>query len=102
MATWEYLVEKIDTEYVGDENANPVISSRGSSVISRTLTDLGDEGWELVSFLPASPMEYCTNYARNGYPKASTYYAVFKRPEDEHDAHIRRLFKKRGPGKLPA
>jgi hypothetical protein len=95
MATWEYRVETITTTYRNDDDGDAMISNAGA--IEKVLTDLGDEGWELVAFLPPPPNEYCGNYSRGNFEIPSIYHAIFKRPEEPEDAHMRRV----AQGKLP-
>ena len=87
--TWTYRVEAISTEYAGDESSTWV-SIKGAYAIQMALTDLGDQGWELVAFLPV-----------NLFSTVPTFHAIFKKPESSEDAYTRRQFKRRGTGKLP-
>ena len=61
MQKWQYHIEKISTE---DEPAHRI----AEELLFTTLNDSGQDGWELVSCLPAAP---------NVNPHL--YYAIFKR-----------------------
>ncbi len=78
MVLWEYWVETINTEYDVDR-ADIKDSPQGSEIIQKKLQLLGDDGWELVTFLPALPAEHF----RHGGPNPWVFQAVFKRPANE-------------------
>jgi len=75
MDRWEYLVEKVNTEYVVDKDGNIDSSPEGNVILSSRLNDCGTKGWELVSFVPALPAQHFRGYPPNPY----VVYAVFKR-----------------------
>jgi hypothetical protein len=72
---WEYHVEKISTEDEPNQRQNESDVQYGrlaEELIWVCLRDLGTEGWELVSFLPAAPRI-----------NPFLFYAIFKRPIKE-------------------
>lgn len=77
MAKWEYRVITMNTEYEvpfeGDLKDSP--SSR--EIIESHLDEVGQDGWELVSFLPA-PATHVADEHR--FTNPWMYHAVFKRP----------------------
>ena len=79
MTKWDYRVITINTQYeiVGDgklENSRP-----SNEIIESCLEQMGADGWELVSFLPAMPTD---SKFRGEYANPWIYHAVFKRPGD--------------------
>jgi hypothetical protein len=78
MDKWEYFVETINTEYVPDKDDNIDNSPSGDEIIGRCLNDLGGEGWEFVTFLPALPAHHFKGSGPNPY----VVHAIFKRKAD--------------------
>jgi hypothetical protein len=84
MARWEYRVITINTEYetaadlVAALKPNPS-KSRGE-IIERRLEEMGNLGWELISFLPAAPRASPVGEGSTENPWM--YHAVFKRPAE--------------------
>jgi hypothetical protein len=55
MKDWEYMVETINTEYEVNNSGNIEDLPRPWEIIQHRLNVLGEDGWELVGFLPAAP-----------------------------------------------
>jgi hypothetical protein len=73
---WSYHVATINTEY--DTNLHdPKESGPATEFIERELQLLGDDGWELVTFLPARPAAHFQGGSANPW----VFYAVFKQPQ---------------------
>jgi hypothetical protein len=73
---WDYRVITVNTQYeiVGDgklENSRP-----SNEIIQSRLEEMGADGWELVSFLPAMPTD---SKFRGEYANPWVYQFVFKR-----------------------
>jgi hypothetical protein len=73
-----YWVETINTEYATDKDNNIDNSPSGDEILWHRLKDRGDEGWELVTFLPALPAQHFKGSPPNPY----VVHAVFKRKAD--------------------
>ena len=76
MTVWEYLVETINSEYEIDKEGNIESSPSSENIVQARLANLGDEGWELVTFLPAAPAKHFKGMPQNPW----LFHAVFKRP----------------------
>lgn len=75
MATWEYLVLTINTEYEIDQSGEINHSPDGDQILQQRLSDCGAEGWELVGFLPAAARPHFKGNPENPW----LVWAVFKR-----------------------
>ncbi len=71
MAQWEYRFIRVKTE-LERENTNFETFAERDQRIERTFSEMGKDGWELVSFLPLAGLAA----HRNSW----MYHAVFKRP----------------------
>jgi hypothetical protein len=76
MARWLYLVETINTEYSVSYGADIEKSPPSSVILQGFLTQFGEDGWELVAFLPAQPT--AQNW-RNASANPWMYHAVFRK-----------------------
>ena len=78
MRAWEYRVITMNTEYEVPWPQGKIEDSPDSDqIIQAHLNELGEDGWELVSFLPAQPA--AQNW-RDAPANPWMYHAVFKRP----------------------
>jgi hypothetical protein len=78
MANWEYRVITINTEYEVPLEGHLKDSPESNVIIQSHLNELGEDGWELISFLPALPM--AQKWKGVDSPNPWMYHAVFKRP----------------------
>lgn len=80
MPKWEYSVITFNTAYEVPFGANITDSPESAAIIELHLNEMGREGWEIVSFLPALPM------ARKWKGEDANpwmYHAVFKRQVED-------------------
>jgi hypothetical protein len=81
MTEWEYHIETVNLEYKLDEGGNiknPPWS--GEHILSELLRDMGSEGWELASFIPAQPEAHSQlGTVKNPW----VFHVVFKRPAEK-------------------
>jgi Domain of unknown function (DUF4177) len=52
---WEYRVITMNTEYEVPFEGDVKESPESSEIVQNHLNEMGEDGWELVSFLPALP-----------------------------------------------
>lgn len=95
MIEWEYKVVIINTlvqptlvEWLGDEDP-------GSAGIQKILDSMGNEGWELIDFIPARPADFMWIHPTSKHESAISanpwlYHAIFKRhPETAEERRAR-------------
>jgi hypothetical protein len=80
---WEYRVITVNTEYDVPFDGDLKDSPPSNEIIQSHLNEMGEEGWELVSFLPA-PATHAGDEVR--FENKWMYHAVFKRMGD--DQHV--------------
>ncbi len=80
MPKWEYHVITINTEYEIPWKGEIEDSPPSNEVIQAHLNELGEDGWELVSFLPALPTAQSW---KKTIANPWMYHAIFKRREGE-------------------
>ncbi len=73
---WEYRVITINTEYEVPFGGKITDSPESGTIIDSHLNEMGREGWELISFLPALPMSQ--NW-KGTIANPWMYHAIFKR-----------------------
>jgi hypothetical protein len=76
MAQWEYRVITINTEYEIPFEGDLTDSPESREIIETHLDELGRDGWELVSFLPAPATHVADS---NRFTNRWIYHAIFKR-----------------------
>ena len=76
MAKWEYSVITMNTEYEVPFEGDLKDSPESSAIIQSHLDEMGEQGWELVSFLPALPT--AQNW-KGTVANPWMYHAIFKR-----------------------
>jgi hypothetical protein len=77
MPKWEYRVITMNTEYEVPFEGDLKDSPPSDEIIQSHLNEMGEDGWELVAFLPALPMAQ----KWKGVESANLwmYHAIFKR-----------------------
>ena len=80
MARWEYRVLTMNTEYEVPFEGDLKDSPPSNEIIQRHLNELGEDGWELVAFLPA-PATHAADTVR--FENKWIYHAVLKRTAEE-------------------
>jgi hypothetical protein len=73
---WEYRVITINTEYEVPCEGELKDSPPSKQIIESHLNEIGEDGWELVSFLPA-PATHIGDEIR--FTNPWMYHAIFKR-----------------------
>ncbi|WP_348268664.1 DUF4177 domain-containing protein [Edaphobacter paludis] len=81
MVKWEYSVITINTEYEVPFEGDLEDSPPSGEIIQSHLKEMGADGWELVSFLPALPMAQKWKGIDSANPWM--YHAVFKRQTED-------------------
>ena len=79
MPRWEYHVITINTEYEVPYDGDLKESPYSKNIIQSHLNEMGKDGWELVSFLPA-PATHAAAEVRFNNPWM--YHAIFKRHKE--------------------
>ncbi|HEU4983623.1 MAG TPA: DUF4177 domain-containing protein [Acidobacteriaceae bacterium] len=74
---WEYRVITFNTEYEVPGGGKITDSAESKQIIQDHLNEMGRDGWELVSFLPALPTPQ--KWKGNEFANPWMYHAVFKR-----------------------
>jgi hypothetical protein len=77
---WEYRVITINTAYSVKFGEDLDKSPPSDEVIRRHLKPMGEDGWELASFIPSQPAAQNWN---NTPANPWMYHAVFKRPLED-------------------
>lgn len=81
MTRWEYRVVTINTEYEVPSDGKITDSPESRDIIEGHLSGMGQNGWELISFLPAMPLP--RKWKGDDYANPWMYHAIFKRPVTE-------------------
>jgi hypothetical protein len=74
MAEWEYEIKTINPTWTS-QSGNRV--PEGTEIISGFLNGMGENGWELVGFIPPLRAEFPNVSSLD----ESVFHAVFKRPK---------------------
>jgi hypothetical protein len=77
---WEYRVITLNIEYEVPFDGDLKDSPNSNEIIQTHLIEMGEYGWELISFLPA-PATHAGAEVR--FDNKWMYHAVFKRPKDD-------------------
>ena len=81
MTRWEYRVITMNTEYEVPFEGHLKDSPESCEIIESHLREMGEDGWELVTFLPALPM--AQNW-KGTMANPWMYHAIFKRTSEEN------------------
>jgi hypothetical protein len=79
VSKWEYRVITMNTEYEVPLESDLKDSPESDQIIQSHLNEMGEDRWELVSFLPALPT--AQNW-KGTMANPWMYHAIFKRPVD--------------------
>jgi hypothetical protein len=74
---WKYRVITFNTEYEVPFDGKITDSPESNQIIQDRLNEVGSDGWELVSFLPAMPTP--RKWKGDEFANPWVYHAIFKR-----------------------
>jgi hypothetical protein len=88
MSQWEYRVLTVNTLH-SEPTAMEFLTADdlGGDRIKKLLNSMGDQGWELVAFVPAQPAGYMWKHPASGaesWVDANPwiYHAIFKKSDE--------------------